>query len=228
VRSAPSPAGAFYPADADARRPYLDNDDLAAEGEERQQHVLENEAAWAGWAAGDHGEAAPSGADRPALPGPALTAGVYQNPGPLAPTVTGIGAEKPPTLVPAQPTPAPVTVRRDGAMPGALARSGGSDEAVETRSEPAPPPPGPNDLPAPAPPAGAPLAGLVPFDQELLERSADDFFALLARLGEDWDEGTVVTRLVPWLAAAVGVLELARLRRERSLGPSALQPGGEP
>jgi hypothetical protein len=187
----------------------------------------------------DHGEAAPNGPDRPAREGQGQTAAGYQTPGQFAPTVTALGSEKPLAPVPAPQAPGPEGAR--GVTP-ALSPVARADELAETladRPGTAPPTAGRSDPPGPAPQAGTPLAGLVPFDLEKLQRGADDFFALLARLGEGWADGTVATRLVPWLAAVAGAFELARLRKERSprlagpgdggaAGLSTLRPGSEP
>jgi hypothetical protein len=163
---------------------------------------------------------------------------VYQTLGQFAPTVTGMGGEKVPEPVP--PPQAPEGVRQVVGVFSPVAGSDGSVEALAAARPVANPRASAGiDLAGPEPRAGTPLAGLVPFDLEVLERGADHFFALLTRLGEEWADGTVVTRVVPWLAAVAGAFELARLRKERSsgravagdgwgAGPAVLQPGGEP
>jgi hypothetical protein len=83
------------------------------------------------------------------------------------------------------------------------------------------------------------FSGLVPVDGEAIRRSADAFFAQLAGLSEEWDDGRVIERLTPWLmAAGVVAYEWFRLRRRRSLcaadpeqnggpGPAAFPAGDE-
>ena len=94
-------------------------------------------------------------------------------------------------------------------------------QGAAVASEPAPP--------EVTPPAGAPLAGALPFDLGALQRGVDRFFARLADLREEWDGVWVSWRLLPWLTAtAAAALVIAGRRNAPPVPAAAPLPRGEP